>query len=240
MKQSLKGFRKMSRLFSKMFLVAVAGLAAASQLATLTNSAQAGWLGSFPSQEAPDLFASVSSIAYNAATDTFAVTGTPISFDLPNNPPPPEYPVIDGPKSYTISAVIDSLGNFVSGTLSVTGKIPAAGANSGLLLQGTLEAFGFDDNPFPNLGVFQLVFGNLSGDLAPHYSTNKAYVLISTYHPASGYTGSFENSFTFVGTSQIDSWGIPVPEPTSATLFIMAGFGLSQIYRRRARAARVS
>ena len=229
----------MVRSFSKVFLaVAVAGLAVTSQLTMLADSAVAGWVGSFPSQEAPDLLASVSTINYNAATDTFSVLGAPISFDLPNNPPPPEYPVIDGPKAYSISAVIDNLGNFVSGTLSVTGKIPAAGANSGLLLQGTLEAFGFDDNPFPNLGIFQLVFGNLTGDLAPFYGTNKAFVLISSYHPASGYTGSFDSNFSFLRTSQIDSWGIPVPEPSSATLLAIAAVGLFQVRRRQAKVAR--
>ena len=217
--------------------VAVALLAVTSQLSLLANSAVAGWIGSFPLQESPDLMASIASINYNAGTDAFTVTGTPLAFDLPSTPPPPDYPVIDGPKAYSISAVIDNLGNVVSGVLTVTGKIPALGANSGLLLQGTLEAFGFDDAPFPGLGVFQLSFGNLTGDLASFFSTNMAYALVSTYDFNSGYTGSFASDFHFDITSQVDSWGIPTPEPSSATLLTIAAIGLFSVRRRYRRLA---
>jgi hypothetical protein len=217
----------MSRSLSKSF---VAAIIAGSALVSLTANANAAWIGGFPGQQAPDLFGSITSINYDAGSDAFTVTGIPVSFDKAGTIVSPDYPSIDAPLSYSITAAIDSLGNPGLGTLTIAGKIPAAGANSGLLLQGNLEDFGFDDTAMPGLGVFQMVFNNLTGDLASYYTTGKAYVLLSSNLDASsGYSGSFASSFLFAMTTQADTFGIPgnmVPEPSSIHLLGFAAIGL--------------
>jgi hypothetical protein len=214
----------------------VAAIVASVALVSVTANANAGWVAGFPGQQAPDLFGSISSISYDANADNFSVTGIPVSFDKAGTIVSPDYPSIDEPLSYSILATIDEFGVPVAGTLTIEGKIPAAGANSGLLLQGVLEKFGFDDSPMVSLGVFQLVFENLTGDLASYYTTGKAYVLLSSsVENNSGYTGSFATSFLFDNTSQADTFGIAdgvVPEPSSISLLGLAAIGL---LARRAR-----
>ena len=87
-----------------------------------------------------------------------------------------------------------------------------------------------------SLGAFQLVFENLTGDLASYYTSGKAYVLLSSsVENNSGYTGSFATSFLFDNTSQADTFGIAdgiVPEPSSISLLGLAAIGL---LARRAR-----
>ena len=166
-------------------------------------------------QQNPDLYAAFLTAQYNPSsgrTGSFTATGWPISFNISGSNTP-DYPTIDG-GTYSLSASVTQTGLPLSGSLDVTGTIPGL-ATSGTLLTGTLSQFGFG----PGGGdIFEFVYNITGGDLAPFYHGKTGIILTAT---GSGFTGSFAASFaTDASQAAADNFFMPVPEPSSAWLFM--------------------
>ena len=138
----------------------------------------------------------------------------------------------DGTTNHTItggglslSAAIDSLGVFTSGSLSVTGTIAALGFDSGTLLTGTLTDFGFPDDLGTQANVLEFLFDVTGGDAAGLYSAMSYIALTGT-----GFSGSFSSNF---GSGDFGGpVGVLIPEPS--TLPLLAAGLVALALRRKA------
>ena len=210
----------------------VARLAAIGCVAVLLSGsvAQAALLNLTP--DVPDVASSFASVGYNAGTGTFSASGFAFTLDLDGIAPPDHN--IDG-GSYSLSAVVDNVGN-ASGTISILGTVPALAMNSGTLLTGTIDAWGFLDGGGE---IFEFVFAVTGGDLLPLYPPAglggpRGGTIINGVN--TGFGGNLGLSFqndTFSGTSDT----FPIPEPASmVSMFLgLAMLVTGQIWRRRRR-----
>lgn len=206
-----------------------------------TRTASAALLPGFPdpptSPEArADMFSSVASINYNAGTDIFTVTGSPINYYAPDATNHSDFEAVPVPL-LSIVAEIDAAGNIGAGggTLSIQGKITSLGTVNPVLLAGTLEQVGFQQ-AVAGAGLFQLVFGSLTGELASDYESGKAYVRLNAFDGSTAFDGDFSSSFSFEGRLlSSDTIGVPAPEPGAATLLLIAVAGVGAVRARTRR-----
>lgn len=181
----------------------------------------------------PDLTSGFIKVTYDGA-GAFVAGGTSTAFDL-DGVPPPDHNISAGgtpSKRWELNMTLTpATGALVSGTLNVTGTIPALGANSGTLLTANLSAFGF---PTGGGRIFEWLFTITGGDLAPQYGgLNRTGGIILDATPGTGavaFTGSFTQAFQnttgTVGGGSADSFF--VPEPASTGLLLISGFTLMQ------------
>jgi hypothetical protein len=164
--------------------------------------------------EGPDVTSGVLDVQYQASSGSFTVAGTAMTFDL-DHISPPDYNITSG--NYAINMLLTPAGIPTSGSLSIMGKIPALGANSGTLLTGQISQFGFQ-NP-PGGEIFEFIFNVNGGDLASYYA-GKAGVILNASD--TGFTGSFTSNFSNSPFSaSTDTF--PVPEPSTAILLFILG-----------------
>jgi hypothetical protein len=199
----------------------------------------AGLIPGFPlAPTYPDMYSKITSIVYNAGSDTFSVTGVPQNLILPDLSEYNDFLPVPGP-TFSITANITSAGAIGGGggTLTITGTSPSLGNINPLLLSGTLEQFGFSQ-PNPNSGRFEFIFGSLSGVIAPYYATGKAHLLLTAVDVNTAFDGTFTNpeGFSFGGARlNVDTFGVPVPEPAGATLIGLALAALLAVGRAKRR-----
>jgi hypothetical protein len=176
----------------------------------------------------PDVFGAAVSVSYNATTDVLTVSGEPLSYS-PNSS---TSVTIDTPRSLSITANISGTGSLGGGsnTVSILGKIPSLGANSGTLLTGNLTQFGFPGGAGDPL---EFLFDITGGDLAAAYQA--AGVPVGIIISGTSFPGSFQSDFANNGLGVVDVAAVPIP--ASAWLMGSALVGLFGFARRRAAAA---
>lgn len=207
------------------------------------NPGSAGLIVNFPEPGAPnypDFFSKINSINYNAGTDALAIVGLPQNAkisdileynDFLSSPMP----------TFSIIADITSAGTIGGGggTLSITGKSISLGNSDTNLLSGVLEQFGFNQTIPNKNGRFEFIFGSLTGVLAPYFANGKAHALVTAVQDSgTAYDGTFNADFFFSGTGaklNSDTLGVPIPEPSTATLAGLALAALLGISRARRR-----
>jgi len=120
--------------------------------------------------------------------------------------------------SYSIFAEIDDAGNLLSGILDIGGTIDSLGYNSGTLLQGNLNAFGFGTNE-----TLEFTFDVMGGDAASIYDG-----LGGTIIADSGFAGDFSSDWgTDFGEAVSDTGVVSsVPEPST---YLLMGLGLFMV-----------
>lgn len=179
----------------------------------------------------PDMSFGAVSVNYDHLADTLTVTGFATNFIDENGV---SHSPTDGTTLTTLAmtAIIDSTGVLVSGSLSIEGVIPSLGiTTSSLLLMADLTLFG-DVNPL-DLDTFNFLASATGGLLAgPHYGAEVGVILNGT--------GTFNNNWAenfgqaFGGTADITT---PSSVVSVSATWPLLGVGLLGIAlaRRRCR-----
>lgn len=172
----------------------------------------------------PDVFSSFIDVSYSAGSDTLNADGFAFTFD--DDGVGAALPITGG--LFSLSATVDGSGAASGGSLTITGGIPGLGIAGGLLLSGSLTAFGF---PTDGSETLEFLFNVTGGALAGLYGSETAVILTS-----SGFGGSWASSWD--NTDGIPGTGSAVSDtapqiPAGPTGVILAGAGLLVIRRRR-------
>lgn len=164
----------------------------------------------------PDILSQNIFVDYDAGSQVFSADG----FALTITPPAGVQENFDTPGAWSISAIIDNTGAWVSGSISVEGEWSGFGTT---LLTGNLVDFGFQ----PGGGqLFEFIFEVTGGDLATEGLYGEPGALFGVILTATGanFTGDwnldFSNSGDFFG-GFADTFAIPAPG--AGLLFLLAG-----------------
>ena len=198
-------------------------------------SAQAALLGlDALLQQNPDLLSGNLTAGYNLnvsfTNGQLNVTGDTSDYTPPDGSGP--FSVTDvsngfNPGSFSLSAIIKTNGVLESGTITLSGAIDDLAIPAGVLLQGTITAFGYQGNSSPNPDEFEFLFDITGGALAADYGSVGGTLL----HPGdTSFDGSFQTDFSNDGTGVADTRAIP--EPSSMLLVVFSLLGLSRVTRR--------
>jgi hypothetical protein len=224
---------------------ALARLALVGSLAILgaSESRAAGLIPIIFDQSRPVIVATDGSVAYNASTGGFNVQATGLFFvadDLPKGLP--QVPVDSG--SAVINLTLDHSGNLLgAGSIALSGGIDFDQDGkedvSGSLVTGTVTAFGAagpGPAPWEFDGLFTFTGGGLTQSSIPlsgggTYSDlfkvgqTGAFDLVIEQR-VSGILGDFLASFSG-NTDKGPVAGVPVPEPSTSTLQLLALAGVA-------------
>lgn len=170
----------------------------------------------------PDVASGFILVTYDANTSIFSATGVTQNVTLPG---PSSVPA--GLRAFSLTCVIDNLGNASSGTLLVRSDV--GGADSVNFMSSDLDAFGFGA-----FNKFEFIFSQQSGNLA---SVNEQIgtILIAPGLSFPGgvpdFSRSFSNAFpgTNFGDGNADTFVIPAPSAAG----LLALGGLVAARRRR-------
>ncbi len=168
----------------------------------------------------PDVASEFLDIAYDADTDTLTADGFALTYD-DNDIGGDDLSIAGG--TFSLTAIIDASGNFVSGSVSVGGTIASEGFTSGDLISGTLTDFGFPDaggNPL------EFIFTPTSGDLLSLYNGREGGIILG----ATLFPGSWAADWANNGTGVADTAPIPVP---AGLLLLGSALPLLSLTRRR-------
>lgn len=171
---------------------------------------------------APDVVGGLIGVSYDADTDRLTANGMALSYDNGDG----NQLTIDGPRPWSVVAIIDDAGVFQSGSLSIGGFLPTLGFTSGTLLTADLTGLGFRESGGDPLEFIWSVTG---GDTAGDYGSAAATILSFTNFPGS-WEHDWDNDPFPIGTGVSDTG---VPAPAGIASLAICGIGIA-CRRRRA------
>ena len=183
-------------------------------------------------QGPPDIASFAISVSYDASARTLTAVGGPLQYGGPvqyvrSSSNPDGYPFTEDPRMFALSVFLsaDTHPHPLGGTLNIDGTInfsPDGGLVSGPLLIGEIEQFGFQDSGGE---MFQFVYRITGGTLASDFGGAGGLVGINLDAKNSQFSGSFAANFANSGlgieNATVDTFIIPVPEPSSATILLL-------------------
>lgn len=172
---------------------------------------------------APDIVSGFIDVTYDAGTDVFTASG--FALELDDDGVGASETIAGG--TFDLSASIDATGLLAGGTLAIGGTVAALGFNSGILLTGSVTAFGF---PVAGGDPLEFLFSLTGGDAAGLYGGigSTGGVLLSG---GTGFTGDFTADFRGTGSAVADV--APIPLPAAVWLFGTGLLGLIGLGRKR-------
>jgi len=177
----------------------------------------------------PDIVSGFIDVSYDSSTDLFDASG--FAFELNDDGIGIPEAIVGG--TFDLNASIDAFGVLGSGTITLGGRVPTLGFNTGTLLTGTVSDFGF-----PAIGdPLEFVFSVTGGDAAELFGPGRIGVILSE----SGFDGTFSSNFDnliaqFPGTGDGFADVAPVVPLPGSLWLSLAGIGVSLIFRPRAKA----
>jgi hypothetical protein len=192
--------------------------------------------------EYPDLYSSILTASFTlsgSGTDgVLAVNGSTSEYTTTALAAIPDFDDVydageDGPGSFTLTATVKTNGVLESGSFSISGQLVDDGTGDpvlpfGVLLQGTITAFGYQANTSPESEDFDIKYTVTGGALAGDYGATAGTLLYGT-----SFGGSFTSNFNTDGdnfSSYSDTKAIP--EPSSILLVVTSLLGLCGVVRR--------
>lgn len=186
----------------------------------------------------PDITSQFVELQYIAATDSLSVDGYSVTIDDDNAGPLIDFDDAFSALNFNIDATVDGLGNASAGSLSVSGDLSSSLGISGLLLTGDLVLFGFDSqDPGSGLDFFEFVFEVTGGQMATfqYFGTPGSFVGVIYDTFENVFNGTWNSNFADInnGGSHTDLAPVPIPEPATLGLLLLAGVSLLRPLRRR-------
>lgn len=166
----------------------------------------------------------------NPNTGTLTATGYALQFDVNNQN------IFNG--TFDLSLTVErATGAVVDGFVSISGETDGTPYFNGLLIEGPILEFGFQDPPVaaPSGSLFEFIFGVSGGALAaPYYSGFGGIIMnIANGSGTDDFTGVFTAPFNNDGFNGFsDTFPTPTPEPSS---FALLALGLLAMIWRVAR-----
>jgi hypothetical protein len=200
------------------------------------SSARGAFISGFPtapgaaeSHTNPDITSFGLLVNYDSTTSTFTAVSSSDFGTLINNGNEPS----TGTGDLSLSVLINPVtGAPLSGSFSITGD--AYGGNTGFLLTGSIQQFGFAHTATSS-EHFQFIFGTTGGDLAAYYpaiAVNMTLVNLTANGGTFTTSGTFAASFGDIsGNAQTDTY-VAAPEPCTLLLGVLGIFAGGIPYRK--------
>jgi len=165
----------------------------------------------------PDIVSGFITVDYDADLDALTASGFALQID--DDGAGPRIDIDDG--LFGLNARINDAGALTAGNLFIGGTVDSLGFNSGTLLTGTLDAFGFPDAGGDPL---EFIFSVTGGDAAGLYGGTGGVILTGT-----GFEGSFRDDFSGPSfRSTANAAAAVVPEyGASVSLMLVSLVGLA-------------
>lgn len=171
----------------------------------------------------PDIYSSFVSVSYDASTDEFAASSPVSSLNTGSGFPP-----LISPGNFSITATIDENGLASAGTLSVSGDVLSY---TGLLLEGTLTAFGFKATGGQPLEFLFTVAGGQAAGLFGGVGSTIGTILHYALPPT-----LFGGDFSALFSADADTGRATVPDQAT-TIYLLGGslllLGMARRWNRR-------
>lgn len=177
----------------------------------------------------PDIASGFIDVTYDANSDVFEADGFALTYEQDMGQ---VTNINDG--SFNISAIIDDLGVGQSGSFQVFGTLDGGLFGEPLLLSGSLNEVGFDDDGGQ---ILEFTFSLTGGDLVEDFGGVGTIVGVIMDLQSGNYSGDWAQSFNNLmngepGTGMGNADLAPlIPAPAAVTLFGVAGL----LIRRRRR-----
>lgn len=185
-----------------------------------------------PTLDLPDVVSGTLDVVYDASgPGTLTISGFALEVDDDGVAPNLQLDVL-AVGSFSLTASVNTSGIFSSGSFSILGTVASEGWNSGTLLTGDLNAFGWN----AGATLMDFTFDATGGDLEPLYGGSEGGIIVATgILPGwAGFGSSFNNNFGSPGFGTGTGDTAPLPEPTTGLLFA-AALAVATRFGRRSR-----
>ena len=175
-------------------------------------------------QSVPDVTSNFETVSFTVGNHHLSFSGFDNKLNVDGN-----MITIAGTRTFSIEANLTSTGGFVNGFLVMDGNVASVGANTGVLLTGTLTQFGFGTAADQQL---EFKFTVTGGALASRYGSTAGVIATGTGFSGSFSTTDWQNATPGNGNGTSDTFAVPEP---ATMLVLLVGAAAGALRRRNRR-----